>query len=350
MLEVSLLNRLRAVCERRRWVIGLRVAAGCRGLRAVLVGVEGRGLAIRAEIFASLSAPVPPQIRRSFARLRRPDRARPGEAPLLAAQLAESQAALLDTFAAQVAPVWDRILAVAVDDPGVWTQAGGLTVCGGMCDAARLAEHSGLNVIDGFSGRDLAQDGRGRPLLPVPYWILLRDLQRTRLLVEWGSTPRMTLLPASRDLSGASGLLSFVVRRNKDNKGSGPSAAPDAEAIVQQIVAQMPSLPGVDEVVLNCRATTIGEVRSEFARQLPTLRVLETSELGIPVGSLQTAGLALLGLLHLDQTPANVPAITGARTPRVLGSLTPGSLSSWHRLVRELAAAKPTVVSLRSAI
>jgi 1,6-anhydro-N-acetylmuramate kinase len=347
MLEVSLLNRLRAVCERRRWVIGLRVAAGCRGLRAVLVGVEGRGLAIRAEIFASVSAPAPPQIRRSFARLRRPGRARPGEAPLLAAQLAESQAALLDTFAAQVAPVWDRILAVAVDDPGVWTQAGGLTVCGGMCDAARLAEHSGLNVIDGFSGRDLAQDGRGRPLLPVPYWILLRDLQRTRLLVEWGSTSRMTLLPASRDVSGASGLLSFVVRRKK---GSGPPVALDADTIVQQIVAQMPSLPSVDELVLNCRAIASGVVRAEFARQLPALRILETRELGIPVGSLQSAGWALLGLLHLDQTPANVPAITGARTPRVLGSLTPGSLSSWHRLVRELAAAKPTVVSLRSAI
>lgn len=347
MLEVSLLNRLRAVCERRRWVIGLRVTAGCRGLRAVLVGVEGRGLAARAEIFASDFAPAPPQIRGSFARLRRPGRARPGESPLLAAQLAESQAALLDTFAAQIAPVWDRILAVAVDDPGVWTQGGGLTVRGGLCDAARLAEHSGLNVIDGFSGRDLAQDGRGRPLLGVPYWILLRDVQRTRLLVEWGSTPRMTLLPASRDVSGASGLLSFVVRHNQ---GSGPPATLDTAAIVQQIVAQLTNFPGVDELVLNCPPTTSVEVRIAFVRQLPALRILEIGELGIPFGCLQAAGLALLGLLHLDQTPANVPAITGAHTPRVLGSLTPGSLSSWHRLVRELAAAKPSVVSLRSAI
>jgi 1,6-anhydro-N-acetylmuramate kinase len=347
MLEVSLLNRLRAVCERRRWVIGLRVAAGCRALRAVVVGVEGRGLTARAEVFASAWASAPPAIRSSFARLRTPNRSQPGEAPLLAALLAESQAALLDTFAAQIAPVWDRVMAVAIDDPGVWAQGAGLSVCGGLCDAARLADLSGLNVIDGFSGRDLAQDGRGRPLLPVPYWILLRDLRRTRLLVEWGSSVRMTLLPASRDDSGASGLRSFVIRRSKD---SGPQSAPDTEALVQQIVAQMPSLPGVVEVVLCCRAIASSVVRTEFASQLPALRVLEASEIGIPAGCLQTTGVALLGLLHLDQTPANVPTITGARTPRVLGSLTPGSLANWHRLVRELAAAKPTVVSLRSAI
>lgn len=328
-------------------MIGLRVAAGCRGLRAVLVGAEGRGLASRAEVFANVIAPASPQIRRSFARMRRGGSSPSGEAPLLAAQLAESQAALLDTFAAQIAPVWDRVLAVSVDDPGVWAQGGGLTARGGLCDAARLAELSGLNVIDGFSGRDLAQDGCGRPLLPIPYWILLRDLQRTRLLLEWGSTVRITLLPASRDVSGAAGLSSILIRRQKSH---GAPAAPDTDVIVRQIVAQLPPVPRVDELVLCCRAKDCGLVRGEFARQLPTVRLLETSELGIPAVGLQTAGVALLGLLHLDQTPANVPAITGARTPRVLGSLTPGSLSNWHRLVRELAAAKPTVVSLRSAI
>jgi 1,6-anhydro-N-acetylmuramate kinase len=347
MLEVPLLNRLRAACDRKRWVIGLRVAARCRALQATLVGVEGRGLATRAEVFATIFAPASPQIRRSFARVRRPEGTRSGEAPLLAAQLAESEAALLDTFAAEIAPVWDRVLAVAVDDPGIWIHGGGLTVCGGLCDAARLAELSGLNVIDGFSGRDLAQDGRGRPLLPVPYWILLRDVQRTRLVVEWGPTARLTLLPASRDVSGASGLSSVVVQGNKRR---GPTSTADAEALVHQIVAHLPSLPRIDELVLCCRWKDRGVVRAEFTRQLPSLRVLETSELGIPAGYLQTAGAALLGVLHLDQTPANVPAITGARTPRVLGSLTPGSLSNWHRLLRELAAARPAVVSLRSAI
>jgi 1,6-anhydro-N-acetylmuramate kinase len=347
MLEVSLLNRLRAECERRRWMIGLRVSANCRSLRAVLVGAEARGLGIRAEVFASTSAVAPSQIRRSFARLRRARSARPSEVPLLAAQLAESQAALLDTFAAQIAPVWDRVLAVAVDDPGIWTQSNGLTVCGGLCDAARLAELSGLNVIDGFPGRDLAQDGRGRPLLPVPYWILLRTMQRTRLLVEWGTSARITLLPASRDVSGAAGLSSFTIG-GQHSDGNAPASAP--VAIIQQIVTQIPHLPRADELVLCCRAKDCDVVRAGFVRQLPALPMLTTTDLAIPAGCLQTAGVAILGLLHLDQTPANVPAITGARTPRVLGSLTPGSLSNWHRLVRELAAAKPTVVSLRSAI
>jgi hypothetical protein len=60
--------------------------------------------------------------------------------------------------------------------------------------------------------------------------------------------------------------------------------------------------------------------------------------------------VALLGLLHLDQIPANATGITGARIPRVLGRLTPGSLTNWNRLVRELANARPSVVALRSAM
>ena len=59
---------------------------------------------------------------------------------------------------------------------------------------------------------------------------------------------------------------------------------------------------------------------------------------------------AILAILHQDQTPACPTAISGARVPRVLGRLTPGSPQRWHRLLREMAAETPAVVSLRSAI
>ena len=52
-------------------------------------------------------------------------------------------------------------------------------------------------------------------------------------------------------------------------------------------------------------------------------------------------------LWHLDQTPACPTAITGARTPRVLGRLTPGSPQAWQRLLHEMAGHQPAVVGRR---
>jgi 1,6-anhydro-N-acetylmuramate kinase len=347
MVEVRLLDRLRAIAQRKRWTIGLRAGGRCRRLDVALVGSEGRGLASRAEVFAAGRLRLSREIRRAFARLGGGRKATAGEGALLAAQLAESQAALLDEFAAQIAPVWDRVLAVAVDDPGLWGRAGGLTGCFALCDAARLAELSGQNVIDAFASRDLAQDGRGRPLLPIPQWMLLGDLQSTRVLIEWGRRAQVTYLPASRDASGASRVLSFSVPRPD---GAPESHAEFVEAIVRSMAAKLPAVPRIDELVVCGPARHVGAILSELAVQVPHARTLQLTELGIPRGALRPAAVALLGLLHLDQVPGGATAITGARVPRVLGRLTPGSLASWHRLVRELAAAKPSVVSLRSAV
>lgn len=82
---------------------------------------------------------------------------------------------------------------------------------------------------------------------------------------------------------------------------------------------------GVDEVVL-----TGGGARN------PTLvRALETTLAPLPVrtggaalgmdpDAREAAAFALLAWAHLQGVPGNVPAATGARGPRVLGSLTPG--------------------------
>jgi len=75
-----------------------------------------------------------------------------------------------------------------------------------------LAERSGLNVIDAFPARDLAQEGHGRPLLPIPHWILLHDSQKTRVLVTLGRTTRLTYLPGSRDASNASRIRFFRIK------------------------------------------------------------------------------------------------------------------------------------------
>ena len=59
---------------------------------------------------------------------------------------------------------------------------------------------------------------------------------------------------------------------------------------------------------------------------------------------------ALLGLMHLDQTPGNSPSVTGVDVARVLGRLTPGSPQNHQRLLMHLGAAVPAVRPLRSAV
>ncbi|MBI3837485.1 MAG: anhydro-N-acetylmuramic acid kinase [Planctomycetia bacterium] len=352
MVEVQVLDRLCAVAQRRRWIVGLAVGSRCRQLRAALVGVEGAGLSSRVEVAAQARQLISPDLAGLFARLRQNRAKSPLDAALLAAQLAESQASLLDDFAARIAPVWDRVLAVAVDDPGLWGRGGGLTAYLGLCDAARLAELSGHNVIDAFPARDLAQEGRGRPLLSTAYWMLLHDLQKTRALVDVRRAIRITYLPGSRDATGARRILYFEVEACADAPRAAQAAHDQiaADAVTRCIMTDLPQIPPIEELVLCGMGEPSTAFGGELTRRLPAVRVLDPATLGIPLGALKPAAVALLGLLHLDQIPANATGITGARIPRVLGRLTPGSLANWHRLVREMANAKPSVVALRSAV
>jgi 1,6-anhydro-N-acetylmuramate kinase len=342
---VLLLDRLRALAERRRWLIGLAAGARCRQLTAALVAIEGGGLASRVEVVAHRRARLPPQIAKALHRLRTPRAGLPADAALFAARLAECQAALVDEFATDIAVVWERVSALAIDGPGLWRRAGGLTGCAGLGDAARIADLTGLNVIDAFPARDLAQDGRGRPLLPIPFWMLLHASHTTRVLVDMGRSIHLTYLPASRDASGASRVLGLKVPC--DGRGSADSVA---QSVVQSIAERMPQSPSIEELVLCGGRSRDPQLAEALAGRLPRVRVLSIGELGIAEEALKAAGVALLGLLHLDHVPANATALTGARTGRILGRLTPGSVVNWHRLVRDMAARRPTVVTLRSAV
>jgi anhydro-N-acetylmuramic acid kinase len=50
-----------------------------------------------------------------------------------------------------------------------------------------------------------------------------------------------------------------------------------------------------------------------------------TDELGLPADAKEAYAIALLGWATWLGTPANVPSCTGARAPRILGSVTPGT-------------------------
>ena len=183
--------------DNRRWLAGVSVSSQGAEVTAAVVGVAGRGLDARAELAAAASADIPKE---TAALLRPALDASACSAALLAkarAQLAETEAALLGDLLANAGLTADRVLAVGLHDPGFWAcvQA---EVVGylGWCDAARVAELTGLNVLDAFPARDLAQGGLGGPLLALPEWLLLGRRDCSRVLLDLGRTARLTYLPA----------------------------------------------------------------------------------------------------------------------------------------------------------
>ncbi len=133
--------------------------------------------------------------------------------PRLAARLADHQAALVDALLSQAGVSPSRILALGVADPGLWSgpaASPGAYFCLG--EPARLAELTGLNVVDAFPARDVAQGGQGGPLNAVPLWLLLRHPRKHRLVLDLGRTTRLAWLPPSSPENGLpAGLRAFDV-------------------------------------------------------------------------------------------------------------------------------------------
>ncbi len=203
----------RQMDDARRWVVGVLVSSDCARLAAAVVAAKGRGLEIRAQVGPVLTVENPPEVVGLFGHLDDPgggsaDSDTVASVASLRDQLASAQASLVTELLdeARIAPA--RVLAMGVHDPGLWGRTGGFM---GLCDPARLAESTGLNVIDAFPARDVVAGGQGGPITALPKWILLRHPNRNRLILDLGRTIRMTYLPADRGLQPASGIVSFEV-------------------------------------------------------------------------------------------------------------------------------------------
>ncbi len=196
----------------RRWTLGLAVSSRCTRVSAALVAAAGRGLDSQIDIAGVLSAEVPRETAMLFAPATAKGNFPTGALSTLRAELAEVQSQLVAELLAGLSVAPSRVLAIGVHDPGLWSRgSGGPGGYLGLCDAARLAESTGLNVIDALAARDLAQGGQGGPLTALPQWILLRDPKRTSVLLDVGRTVQMTYLPATLADHAASRILSFQV-------------------------------------------------------------------------------------------------------------------------------------------
>ncbi len=82
---------------------------------------------------------------------------------------------------------------------------------------------------------------------------------------------------------------------------------------------------GLDEIFLVGGGTNNPALVQAVTRELAPVPVRDGADLGVDPDAREALAFAFLAWAHLHQITGNIPSVTGAEAPRVLGSLTPGA-------------------------
>lgn len=252
-------------------------------------------------------------------------------------------------------------------------------------DANVIAERTGITTVNDFRRRDIAAGGQGAPLTPAFHEAFLRDSGEDRVVLNLGGIANITVLPSAADRPAtgfdtgpANCLMDLWTRqqlgRAYDEDGAWAETAQPHSGLLaallddayfgqqppkstgtqyfsapwlrERLAATPPLTPAQVQATLmafTCRTVTDaihghapdtrrvlvcggGVHNRALVRQLADM-------LGIPVGSTGDFGLspdwveamafAWLAQRAISGHAGNLPAVTGARGPRILGAIHP---------------------------
>ena len=440
----------------RRPIAGVAIDSKFSTASGSLVVAKGRGKFCRVLFHDQTSVQLPGPLRESL--LAVTSQAAPSITAVKACgvELADVQRRVVEQLQQKASRYVDRILAVSIVDPGLWVDDfDGRQMYLPLSDPTRIAESTGLSVIDAFPSRDLEVGGLGKPLDLLPWWLLLADRgfpvsKDVNGLVCIGDRTSIVLFAPSDGLDATVPSVFRFETHGRDLLQALIQIAfqspPDQEEIRKLLVAGSHSKSllsawhktapeGIDAMLGVARSAVdggvdIGQLFSTFSKWLfetceialgdglvflaeehrASQRLLEEKRKAKPVErfnykpdfscvanvfldadspvcdclsamlrgsgsfkvqtSLELATskpnsrdqslsqdanhdslvAALLGLLHIDQIPANMPALTGANQQRILGRISPGRPHQWRLLVREMADFQPPALKLRDAV
>jgi anhydro-N-acetylmuramic acid kinase len=243
-----------------------------------------------------------------------------------------------------------------------------------------IAERTGIVTVADFRRADVAAGGQGAPLLPALHAAVLADSATPRAVLNLGGIGNLTLLVPGKPVIGfdtgpANCLLdawSMRVRNVPRDEGGawaesgrvddallarllgdayfaapppkstgreyfnldwldarlpGPIEAADVQATLLQLSARSiadalrRNAPDVRELYA-CGGGVHNEALMAAVRAaLPNVAVATTAALGLDPDFVEAAGFAWLARARLEGMPGNLPSVTGARGPRVLGGI-----------------------------
>lgn len=249
-------------------------------------------------------------------------------------------------------------------------------------NGALLAELTGIHVVCDFRSRDIAASGQGAPLVPAFHDRVLRHPDTHRVILNIGGIANLTDLapgkPTTGFDSGPGNLLmdAWIARhRGKpyDKDGEWARSGKAIPALLVRLLAepyfaapppkstgrdlfnldwlqrhlqgdeapedvQMTLLalsgesiaaalrrhcPGTREVWLCGGGAHNTALVSYLQGALPQCRIAKTDELGIAADWMEAIAFAWLAQQAMHLRPGNLPAVTGAKHPCILGAIYP---------------------------
>jgi anhydro-N-acetylmuramic acid kinase len=170
------------------------------GVDAVVIALRGEARTLGWKLEEHHAAPFPEALRRRLAA------AAEGE-PVGAAEIGRLHYALGEVYAACVIELLGQarldpieVVALGLSGQTVFHQsaresgAGGITLQLGS--AAVVAERTGIRVVSDLRAADVAAGGEGAPLVPYADWLLFRDAEESRVILNLGGIANLTAIPA----------------------------------------------------------------------------------------------------------------------------------------------------------
>ncbi len=356
--------------------IGLMSGTSMDGIDAVLVALDNA-----PQLLHHAHQPFSPQLRAALLALNEPGNDELHRAALAANALALGYATVVRTLLTQAHLASDRVTAIGCHGQTVRHQPqSGYTLQ--LVNGALLAELTGIRVVCDFRSRDIAAGGEGAPLVPAFHRAVFAHPQQSRAVVNIGGIANITSLPAQGDVIGfdcgpGNVLMDGWIMAHQgvayDAGGAWAAQGAALPELLERLLAHEfferppPKSTGRDlfnlknlEAVLagnerpvdvqatlcDLTATAIARalnahcadarevylcgggarndrLRKRLAALLPDRRVALTDELGIAAEPVEAAAFAWLAQRTLSGEPGNLPAVTGARGPRVLGAIYP---------------------------
>lgn len=249
-------------------------------------------------------------------------------------------------------------------------------------NAALLAELTGIHVVGDFRSRDIAAGGQGAPLVPAFHDRVLRRPDTHRVILNIGGIANLTDLPPGKTTTGFDSgpgnlLMDAWIARHQgapyDANGAWAASGKIIPALLQSLLAEPffgaapPKSTGRDlfnlawlerhlngsEAPADVQATLLALSGDSIAaavrrfcsgaeeiylcgggahnaalvahlqRALPQCRIQKTETLGIAADWMEAIAFAWLAQQALHLQPGNLPAVTGAKHPCVLGAIYP---------------------------